>query len=174
MAQSVLQDWVVELTMMQQSVLLTGIRGPDGLRKDHVAKLILRWYRRCILRIAFGGIIISDPCDKRGGSFTGPSVPDANNDPQWEGRMDDVVTEYMHYTDEIPHHFQLHVLHASEIMGYKHPDRRIQEWWLKTYYRLCNDMHVRPEAEADMDYRLGDSERQWREMEAGVTANGPT
>jgi len=32
---SVLQDWVHELTFMQQSVLIAAVRGPDGIRKDH-------------------------------------------------------------------------------------------------------------------------------------------
>ena len=37
---SVTQFWVHELTFMQQSVLLTAIRGPDGLPKDHISKTL--------------------------------------------------------------------------------------------------------------------------------------
>ena len=47
MSKCVLQPWVLNLTYMQQSVLITSVRGPDGIRKDHVAKLLLRWLRRC-------------------------------------------------------------------------------------------------------------------------------
>ena len=54
----VLQDWVLELTMMQQSVLIAAVRGPDGIAKNHVAKLLLRWYRRCILKSAFDQAVI--------------------------------------------------------------------------------------------------------------------
>ena len=59
--QSVTQPWVWSLTFMQQSVLLTAIRGPDGLPKDHITKVLLRWYRRCVLRFAFQGTIFTDP-----------------------------------------------------------------------------------------------------------------
>lgn len=31
MSKSVIQEWVQDLTMMQQTVLLTAIRGPDGM-----------------------------------------------------------------------------------------------------------------------------------------------
>lgn len=71
-----LQDWVMNLTIMQQSVLIAAVRGPDTIRKDHVAKLLLRWYRRCILLSAFDKRVITDPYEKVGGSFTGPSIPE--------------------------------------------------------------------------------------------------
>src|SRR5262245_28467293 len=46
---AVLQDWVQERPFMQQTVLLTAIRGPDGIAKYSSVKLLLRWYRRCVL-----------------------------------------------------------------------------------------------------------------------------
>lgn len=67
---SVFQPWVEKLTFMQQSVLITAVRGPDGIPKDHIVKVLLRWYRRCILYSAFGHKIITDPYTKGGGSFT--------------------------------------------------------------------------------------------------------
>lgn len=71
---TVLQPWVCELPMMMQSVLLGAIRGPDGHPKYNPAKLLLRWYRRSILISSFDKVILTDPFDKRGGSFTGPSL----------------------------------------------------------------------------------------------------
>jgi hypothetical protein len=47
---SVVRDWVAALSLMQQSVLLTAIRGPDGVPKYHPSKYIVRWYRRAVLR----------------------------------------------------------------------------------------------------------------------------
>lgn len=70
---SALQDWVMLLPIMQQSVLMSAIRGPDGIAKKHKCKPLIRWFRRCILLSAFEGIAIDNPYHPGGGSFTGPS-----------------------------------------------------------------------------------------------------
>ena len=155
----VLQDWVCELPMMQQSVLISGIRSPDGLKKDHVAKLLLRYYRRCVLYCSFGHIVIDNPFDPRGGSFTGPSI--ANHDPDWHPQMDAVVSRYLQHIDETPLHFHLHFMHACEIIGYKHPHGYIQGFWRRTYLRIVDDMHMKPETVQDMDKRLSDDFDNW-------------
>jgi hypothetical protein len=186
---SVLQDWVNELTMMQQSVLLTAVRGPDGLPKYHPSKYLLRWYRRCILLSAMDGRVLDDPFEVNGGSFTGPAIEvrGRTNDgtptvfsasaglrdgsmhmvtpndwrTSWQAAMDDWVAAYLRGLDEVPHHFQLHFMHGVEIVGYKHPDQDIGGWWKDVYERLVLDMHLRPESEADLDHRLGDNREQW-------------
>lgn len=155
---SVLQEWVTDLPMMQQTVLLTAVRGPDGLPKYHPTKYLLRWYRRCILLSALDGKVLTDPAETNGGSFTGPSVDSLS---LWPEQMDGRVTEYLRALDEVPHHFQLHLMHAVEIVGYKHPDERIREWWRHVYVRLVHDMHLWPEAEDQLDQRLGDSRDGW-------------
>lgn len=155
MKRSVLQPWVDDLTFMQQSVLITAVRGPDTLSKEHVAKSLLRWYRRCILYCAFGHKVITDPYEKGGGSFTGPC----------KNNINDIMIEYLKSVDEIPHHFHLHLIHASEIIGYKHPDLVIRKWWNDFYIKAVNDMHMNIETEEEMDYRLGDKENQWKEKE---------
>ena len=75
--------------------------------------------------------------------------------------MDNLVADYLRSLDAIPHHFQLHLLHAVEIVGYKHPDRLIRGWWSRVYVRLVNDMHLHPESEVQMDARLGDTREGW-------------
>lgn len=167
-ARSCVQDWVAELPMMQQTVLLTAVRGPDGLPKYHPTKYVLRWYRRCILLSALDGVILTDPYSPNGGSFTGPSLDGwrLDNrgrpiDEHWERGMKDRVTVYLRSLDEVPHHFQLHLLHAVEILGYKHPDERIRAWWHGVYERLVHDMHLWPETEDQLDARLGDSREGW-------------
>lgn len=183
---SVLQEWVQCLSFMQQSVLVASIRGPDGMPKDHVSKLLIRWLRRCVLYSAFESkrcgkpSWFTDPETAGGGSFTGPSARErwdtigavARRAP-WEEQMGRVLDEYLRHLDETPHHFQLHFMHAAEILGYKHPDDRIRAWWCLCYRRLANDMHLNPETEAQMDTRLGDSEESWRAAEE-VVAKGPT
>lgn len=162
---TVLQLWVEQLTHMQQSVLLAAIRGPDGIKKDHVVKQILRWYRRCILFCAFEKIVHKTPNEPCGGSFTGAI--------QW--RMDEgmeLVKEYLRHVDELPHHFQLHLMHAAEILGYKHPDSVLSEWWFNFYLAIVNDAHLCPESREAMERRLGDSEKQWREAEVVTAKKG--
>lgn len=158
---SVLQDWVHELTFMQQSVLITATRGPDGLHKDHIAKLVLRWLRRCYLISAFDNVALTNPYDLRGGSFTGPIPHDKN--------LYEIMDDYLKSVDEIPHHFHLHLMHASEILGYKHPIEEIKEFWNVFYFRMVKDAHLNPETMEQMDKRLGDNKENWLSTEE-VTA----
>lgn len=159
---SVLQPWVQDLSFMKQSVLIAGVRGPDGIQKDHVAKVMLRWFRRCIMYSAFDGRIYDNPYSKGGGSFMGP-VPEG----KYIGKQ--VVDEYLRCVDELPHHFQLHFMHGAEILGYDHPNEDIRRWWHDVYCRIVRDAHLGIETKEQMDYRLGDNEKQWRENEE-VTA----
>lgn len=184
---SAVQDWVSDLTLMQQSVLLTALRGPDGIDKNHVSKLLIRWLRRCVLIGAFEGVAFINCYELGGGSFTGPSIHTSDyryfyyqrqgtgrmSFPNWREAMNSIVSDYLQTVDELPHHFQLHFMHAAEIIGYKHPDGNKRSWWRETYFRLANDMHLVPESEVTMDRRLGDKEADWRAAEE-VTALGPT
>lgn len=162
-AHSVCQDWVLERTLMQQSVLFGIVRGPDGVEKYHPVKPVLRWYRRCLLLSALDGEVIDNPTDKRGGSFTGASF-DYDGDHtvvRWEETMDRKVDDFMRTMDQMPIHFFLHMMHAVEIMGYKHSNLRIRAWWNGVYNRMVEAMHVWPETEEQMDQRLGDSREGW-------------
>lgn len=80
MNRSVLQDWVHELTFMQQSVLISSVRGPDGIRKDHPTKVLCRWLRRSFLLCAFDKVAHNDPYEHCGGSFTGKCQTDEVED----------------------------------------------------------------------------------------------
>jgi len=181
------QAWVCGLTIMQQSVLFAAIRAPDGIRKDHPAKVLLRWYRRCILVSAFDGKALTDPFVRGGGSFTGPyeihhaaafdpgftsgarrALEDGNVE-VWDrlkaASFDSQRDTYLRHVDELPHHFQLHFMHAAEIVGFKHPDSAIRTWWREFYEMLVNDAHLFPETEEQMDERLSDFEPAWRARE---------
>lgn len=188
---SVVQLWVHGITRMQQSVLFAAIRGPDGIDKNHISKKLVRWMRRCVLKAAFDNLVYPVPYDPqeagwKSGSFTGPSCyrlssgqfastarqewEEQSSYATWQQAMDEVVSNYLQTVDALPHHYQLHFMHAAEIIGYKHPWPEHRKWWHRTYVRLANDMHLLPEPEDVMDRRLGDSERQWREAEE-VTAH---
>jgi hypothetical protein len=162
---SVLQNWVQEnLTFMQQSVLLAAIRGPDTLKKDHVSKKLCRWLRRCVLVAAFEKKAFTNPYELGGGSFTGPSCKIAQS-LDWPEQMHNILNEYIRTLDEVPHHFQLHFLHAAEILGYCYPEPTTRKWWEEAYQKLCFDMHLMPEDYDQMYYRLGDNEEKWRNSE---------
>lgn len=187
---SVLQQWVEDTTFMQQSVLMASIRAPDGLRKDHPVKVLMRWYRRCTLLSAFDRVVLDNPFSPGGGSFTGPFTAEhageyrfvrmtAGEVEEWwdvvstlEQRQevfDGMRKVYLRYVDEMPHHFQLHLMHAAQIVGYKHSDPAIAKWWLDFYHMIVNDAHLFPESEELMDMRLSDTEAGWRAREE-VTA----
>lgn len=170
---SVLQPWVESLTLMQQTVLMTAVRGPDGVPKYGPAKMLLRWYRRCILLSAMDRAVLPTPVTLGGGSFTGPSFSwtDGAVHDDWTGPMDSIVGEYLRELDALPHHFQLHFLHAAEILGYKHPDAVTRDWWNYTYLRLVHDMHLWPETEEQLDRRLGDCREQWLERNDPATVD---
>lgn len=160
---SVLQDWVHGLTFMQQSVLIAAVRGPDGIRKDHPVKVLCRWLRRSFLISAFNRRPLLDPYEPGGGSFTGPCHTEEVRDLGYAQEL------YFRSIDELPHHFQLHLMHAAEILGYKHPILSVRGWWLEFYIACVTDVHLFPETEEQMDKRLGDYEDHWRAREV-VTA----
>lgn len=167
---AVIQPWVETLTFMQQTVLLTAVRGPDGSRKYGPTKMLLRWYRRCILRSSLEeGRTIGTPYAFGGGSFMGPSYEATTLKHDWRPPLDDIVSQYLRELDALPHHFQLHFMHAAEIVGYKHPSLAIRLWWHGSYLRLVHDMHLWPETEEQLDRRLGDSREQWLERNDTAT-----
>jgi hypothetical protein len=158
---SVLQPWVNDLSFMMQSVLTSAIRGPDGMPKYTPAKMLLRWYRRCVMIDAFSGDIITSPLTDNGASFTGPSVMGCGHFGFWEPRMKEVLDGYMQSMDQLPYHYINHFRHACEILGYKHPDDAIRAWWLHLYQRQVRELHLYPESEEQLNHRLGDSKANW-------------
>lgn len=178
------QAWVLGLSYMQQSVLMAAVRAPDGIRKNHLVKVLLRWYRRCVLLSAFDGRALTDPLELGGGSFTGPFTDEhvhnflAVNDfhtvrAWWDSatqseklrEFDRMRLIYLDHVDELPHHFQLHFMHAAQIVGYKHSDPSIRRWWSQFYIMIVDDAHLFPESEKLMDQRLSDSEAGWEARE---------
>jgi len=134
---------------MQQGVLLGSVRGPDGFPKEHPAKLVLRWYRRCILFSAYmNGQALTDPwTPDQGGSFTGPWPKDLD--------FDAVMGLFLRTLDEHNTHFLMHLVHGAEILGYKHPDSRVREEWHRFYLRVVGALHLEPESQETLEKRLG-------------------
>lgn len=149
---SVLNDWVTELTMMQQSVLLSNIRNSDGIPKFHKQKPIIRFYRRCVLKSAFDGRELDNAFEPGGGSFTGPIAV---------GHLEKSLDDFIDSRDEMTLHYYAHAMHAFEILGYKHPKTNTRLFWLGAYQRMAHALHLWPETEEQMDQRLGDKQAGW-------------
>lgn len=143
---SSLKKWVTEVPWMQQGVLVAGIRGCDGLPKEDVSKIIVRGYRALILKSAKGE-----------GSFLARTPSNT-----------ELILAMKQFCQDIDHyslHFMLHVMHAAEIVGYKHPDRTPRIIWNEFYLELCKTLHVFPESELTMDNRLKDDPEMVKKSE---------
>lgn len=187
------QQWVCQIPIMQQSVLFAAIRAPDGIRKNHPVKVLMRWYRRCVLLSAFDKRALTDPFFPGGGSFTGPLTLEhcieiwgrswsssrasvstenvwsrENGTGKWQC-MDRMRHVYFDHVDELPHHFQLHLMHAAQIIGVHHPLQHIREWWNNFYRMIVNDAHLYCESDEEMNLRLSDNSEAWKAREV-VTA----
>ena len=140
--ESVVHDWVQELTFQQQALLMTAMRGPDACTKHNVAKMIVRYLRGVVLKPA--------------GDWSGFN----DNDFMWgdysESLFIDAMNTFCEEHDEYPHHFIMHLAHCAEVVGYKHPDVRMRFYWGALYRKCCLAFHMKSETEEEMDKRLND------------------
>lgn len=71
-------------------------------------------------------------------------------------------------SDKYPIHYYMHSVHACEIIGYKHPDPEIREWFHSAYQIMVDALHLKPESEAECDFRLRDGvNTPYTELEEG-------
>jgi hypothetical protein len=132
----VLQEWVWSLPWRQQSVLLCSLRGCDGLTKNDPSKFIVRNIRAVVLKDA-------DPRN----AFISRRTP-----------LHEAVRLVAEDVDKYHVHFLMHMMHAAEIIGFKHPDGDVAQTWLDAYERLCAALHVNSEGALDLEERLGATE----------------
>lgn len=155
---SVQPDWCRTLPLQQQSVLLLAARGPDGISKVHPCKRVQRAYRACVLHAAYEGGLMEWGQGNLSNTFMG--LDEFANDNIWK----QIVDDFFLTADELPHHFLMHLLHGVEILGYKHPDERFRNRWIRFYLRGVKEFHMLPESEIEMDQRLNDWNREhWNE-----------
>lgn len=149
---NVIQDWVLQLPMQQQSVLMLALRGPDDISKYHESKRVVRYYRSCVLKAARYGrpLVVDEEAD------TFMSMGGFSDDKYWHKTLD----RYFGVVDCLPHHYHMHLMHGAQIVGYKHPDKLFQRRWFMFYVECCNDLHLGPETCEQMDIRLGDWGRE--------------
>lgn len=139
---SILQDWVMNLGLRHQGVLLSAVRGCDTVSRDEASKWLARFYRACILNAHCGDIAKSK-------SFMVWLTP-----VDFWGHANRVLN----FHDHLPHHYIMHVVHSSEILGYYYPEAEVQGIWRDFYYLLSAKLHLNPETQMQLDSRLNASE----------------
>lgn len=132
----VVKDWVFDdrISWKQQTVLLSSLRGCDGQSKYDISKKFIRKIRKTILNNA-----AEDTTSFMRDDFTLEEV-----------------REFAEDSDKYPIHFVMHLCHCCEIVGFKHPDKEIKEWFLNAYLIIVDALHLCPEDERKCDYRLRD------------------
>jgi len=173
---SAIQKWLLCIPVMQQSVLLSAIRGPDGFAKHHPVKGLLKFYRRCVLISAFESSAIDNPYDIGGGSFTGPSLElffgnewsyiktkegETFRPERWREAMFSIVSDFIHSRDEMTLHYYVHAMHAFQILGENHPNNEVADFWQGVYLRMVNALHLMPEPVEELNRRLSDNSKEW-------------
>ena len=148
LADSVVPAWIQTVSFQQQSVLLLALRGPDGVRKHHPAKAITIAYRGTILRAAERQRFLywGEPAD----TFMALDV--IADESAWRA----AVKEFFAHVDELPHHYVSHLAHAAQIIACHHPQEGMRQRWHQFYAAWCDDLHVSPETQEEMDKRLDD------------------
>lgn len=149
---SVQPPWCLALPIQQQSVLFLAARGPDGIAKAHPCKEVQRAYRGTVLVAAKYGRSLE--WGESADSFM--SLGFFSDDARWY----EIVEEFFLNSDDLPHHFLMHLMHGAEILGYKHPDYRFRLRWLAFYDQCVKELHLISESEGEMNIRLSDWERK--------------
>lgn len=149
----ILQDWVLELGLRHQGVLLTAVRGCDTAPKDDPSKLFCRMLRGTFLNAHCGDSrraqsFIESPFTYKLGLLS-------------PNPFSDLMEQFQAFRknlDHYPHHYVMHVIHAIEIIGYYHSQQSVADIFRRFYFALVNGLHLTPESKHDLDRRLNADE----------------
>jgi hypothetical protein len=132
---SVLQDWVMELPFRHQGVLLAATRGCDLTPKlplDSPERHLTAYIRWCFM----------NPADEREVDIPGAFMQ--SKPPKFR------PSEFGHY----PQHWYSHVMHALQVIGYKHPKVEVWQEAFSIYVMMVHSLHLNIESSDEMDERL--------------------
>jgi len=135
MNKSVVQGWLIDnCSLKQQTVVLIALRGCDfAVPKENPSKKLSRMMRNVVLKNA----------DSRT-SFMQNSI------------TEEEINEFIDFMDALPVHYIMHFTHASAIIGYYHPNKKICKFWRYLYHSIVNAFHLKPETKLDIESRLKD------------------
>lgn len=122
--------WVQALPLKMQSVLFSGLRGPDTHHAPAI-KHIVRWLRPATQ-------INADPTT---------DYMRKEKLPQWETVKKDLEFSTVHYF--------AHLMHAMQIIAAYHPDETVKRDALLFYQEMVELLHLNTESTTQMCARLG-------------------
>jgi len=140
---SVLQDWVMELPLREQGTLLTAVRGCDDEPKqwtatgfsDSPGRRLTAFIRWCFM----------NPADPREVDMPGAFFQSRPPEPF-------KPSEFGH----LPLHWNTHVMHSLEVIGYRHPDSWTADTAFRLYKVMVNGLHLNFETKPEMIERLSE------------------
>lgn len=128
----VLQEWVWSLPWKQQSILLSGFRGPDHPHCPHI-KAVNRWLRR---------------------------VSQMNADPSKDYMREDGMPTKEEVEEELeflPAHFVHHFADSLRVVAINHPHGPIREYAQAIHCWIAEEtFHFQPESDQEFVYRHRD------------------
>lgn len=124
---SVLQSWVMELSLREQGSILAGVRGCDTAPKNPEAN-----ERQLVAYLRWATLV---PADQREVNIEGAFMQD--HPPRiWR------ASDFGHY----PQHWYAHLMHAFEVVAYRHPRRFEAERCSFIYHKFVTNLHLNPES----------------------------
>jgi hypothetical protein len=153
---SVLQDWVMNITLRQQGVLILALRGPDGSRKEDVAKPIVRALRALVMNSGREGVPMAMRVHWENDPFMSTWAIGADDGTDWQILVD----RFYGSIDQYNVHFLQHLWHAFAVVGINHPRLMIRERCWDLYLRGVHSLHMWPETPEQIQYRLRDGIRE--------------
>lgn len=139
---SVLQDWVMELPLRHQGVLVAAVRGCDTAVRHDDSKLLARCLRAAILVAA-------------------TDRPTSFIEHVGERLLRERMEKFLNSWDHYPNHYNMHVVHAAEIIAYHGPED-IRKVWHDFYFAACRRLHLTPETVYELNARLCADEPEFR------------
>lgn len=131
---SVLQPWLEQIPLRMQSTLLLGLRGPD----THVApniKLIGRWLRGLAFKPGNPNNVLE---------FMALEPPQRITEKGPTAKELEFCTQ----------HYYSHLMHALEVVAYRHPDEETATHAFVLFVDMCELMHLEFETREQFNDRL--------------------
>jgi hypothetical protein len=127
---AVLLPWVTDLPFKMQSVLISGLRGPDT-HQVVALKRVVRWIRAATQNNA-------DP--------TTDYMKDIGPLPEW--------SEVQKELEFCSVHYYAHLMHTLEIIGYMHHDPIGVQHARRLYFEMADALHLVAETRLQLLQRL--------------------
>lgn len=140
---SVLQDWVMEIPLREQGTLLTAVRGCDLEPKiwystgvaDSPGRRLTAFVRWCFM----------NPADPREVDIPGAFFQSQPPNPF-------KASEFGH----LPQHWYSHIMHALEVIAYRHPNEDIADETFRLYRAMVRNLHLDIETFDEFKERLSE------------------